>query len=235
MKMIFLGTASYPSINRNSQGILIELEKSSLLIDCGEGIQRQLLIGQVDISKLKNIFITHEHMDHIDGLTGVLAQLIYQTDVSVNIYATSTVTELIKTRLTTCKPELDISRYELIILKHDEDIYIDNISIKAFRTIHTYDSCGFRLSSEGKSIVCSGDFEINNEEERLNMIRNFEDADIAVLDTAHSDINTISSIIIDAKIKLSYLLPLNIYYKEDDINNLDKTIIIAKDFEEVEV
>ena len=49
----------------------VEVDGSGLLIDAGAGIRRtEALLNSVDssLSKVKGIFITHEHSDHISGL-----------------------------------------------------------------------------------------------------------------------------------------------------------------------
>jgi ribonuclease BN (tRNA processing enzyme) len=34
------------------------------VIDCGDGVPRQLAMADVPLSSLRNIFITHQHSDH---------------------------------------------------------------------------------------------------------------------------------------------------------------------------
>lgn len=44
-----------------------------ILIDCGEGTQRQILRSGVGFRRLNRILITHGHLDHILGLAGLLS------------------------------------------------------------------------------------------------------------------------------------------------------------------
>jgi ribonuclease Z len=72
LSVFFLGTAgSVPSARRGLPAVLISRGGERLLVDCGEGTQRQLLrsVGLVDLDR---VFITHFHADHWLGLPGML-------------------------------------------------------------------------------------------------------------------------------------------------------------------
>ncbi len=69
---MFAGTAgSVPSARRGLPAFLVRRGAERILIDCGEGTQRQLL-RSVGLSDLTDIFITHLHVDHWLGLPGLL-------------------------------------------------------------------------------------------------------------------------------------------------------------------
>jgi len=73
IEVVFLGTASaIPSIKKNHSGFLVKTEKHQILVDCGEGIQRQFKIAKENLSKITKILITHWHEDHTVGLAGLL-------------------------------------------------------------------------------------------------------------------------------------------------------------------
>jgi len=70
--VMFAGTAgSVPSARRGLPALLVRRGAERILIDCGEGTQRQLL-RSVGLSDLTDIFITHLHVDHWLGLPGLL-------------------------------------------------------------------------------------------------------------------------------------------------------------------
>ena len=69
---MFAGTAgSVPSARRGLPAFLVRRGAERILIDCGEGTQRQLL-RSVGLSDLTDVFITHLHVDHWLGLPGLL-------------------------------------------------------------------------------------------------------------------------------------------------------------------
>lgn len=75
-KIIVLGTASQvPSTNRNHISVFIRWDDEDILIDPGEGTQRQLIRYKVPINRIKKIFISHFHGDHCLGLPGVIQRL----------------------------------------------------------------------------------------------------------------------------------------------------------------
>ena len=82
IKLTFLGTGdAIPTKKRNHTSILASFANENILIDCGEGTQRQLRKIDLSPTKITRIFITHWHGDHILGLPGLfqtLALLNYQ-------------------------------------------------------------------------------------------------------------------------------------------------------------
>src|SRR3989344_501860 len=76
INIIFLGTsAMIPTKERNHNSILISYKDQGILIDCGEGTQRQLRIAGIKPSKITKLLITHWHGDHTLGIPGLIQNL----------------------------------------------------------------------------------------------------------------------------------------------------------------
>ena len=72
-KVIFLGTAgSVPTPKRSLPAILVKRKGEQLLFDCGEGVQRQMVMAGASFHKTTKVFITHMHGDHVLGLPGLM-------------------------------------------------------------------------------------------------------------------------------------------------------------------
>lgn len=72
IEITFLGTVSgIPTPDRNHAAIILEYygeKKSTILFDCGEGTQKQLMKAGINFMDIDNIFISHWHADHFAGL-----------------------------------------------------------------------------------------------------------------------------------------------------------------------
>ena len=76
MEIIFLGTSGmHPTKERNLFSVLFRYKSENILIDCGEGTQRQLRMINIPSTKTNKILLTHLHGDHINGLPGLLQNL----------------------------------------------------------------------------------------------------------------------------------------------------------------
>jgi ribonuclease Z len=76
IEIIFLGTSSMvPTKERNQSGIFISYKTQGILIDCGEGTQRQFKLANIPITKITKILISHWHSDHTLGLPGLIQSL----------------------------------------------------------------------------------------------------------------------------------------------------------------
>ncbi|MCK4669953.1 MAG: ribonuclease Z [Nanoarchaeota archaeon] len=76
MEVIFLGTSSMvPTKDRNQTSVLVKCRNYDILIDCGEGTQRQMKIKKISPHRIKRILLSHWHGDHTLGLAGLMQTL----------------------------------------------------------------------------------------------------------------------------------------------------------------
>jgi len=76
IKLTFLGTsAEIPTAKRNHFSALLTYNEENILVDCGEGTQRQFRKAFLNPCKITRILLTHFHGDHIYGLPGLISTL----------------------------------------------------------------------------------------------------------------------------------------------------------------
>ncbi len=78
MQALILGTSSAkPTAKRNHPGVLVEVGGKTLLIDCGEGIQRQIITARKKATRIDALLITHWHADHSAGIPALLQSMSF--------------------------------------------------------------------------------------------------------------------------------------------------------------
>ncbi|MGQ0713968.1 MAG: ribonuclease Z [Gemmatimonadaceae bacterium] len=74
----FLGTsAARPTVERNVSSLALIREGETMLFDCGEGTQRQMMRYGISFV-LEDIFFTHLHADHVIGVIGLMRTMALQ-------------------------------------------------------------------------------------------------------------------------------------------------------------
>jgi ribonuclease Z len=76
IKVIFLGTSfAIPTAERNHTALWLNYKGENILVDCGEGTQRQIRKANLNPCKITRILLTHWHGDHFFGILGLLQTL----------------------------------------------------------------------------------------------------------------------------------------------------------------
>jgi ribonuclease BN (tRNA processing enzyme) len=173
-KLILLGTAGGPTPkpNRAAPASAITVNGSTYVIDCGNGVARQLVLAGIKLSSLKAVFVTHHHSDH-NADYGNLLWLAWAADLAtrVDTYGPSPLTRMtkqflamnafdIRTRMT------DEGRPPLAPLISPHDIAGNgfvmedaNVRVTAAIVAHppVKPSLAYRFDCPDRSIVFSGD------------------------------------------------------------------------------
>jgi ribonuclease Z len=102
MRLTFLGTAgSWPTKERNASAIALDLEKELVLLDCGEGTQRQFFHSSASFMRVRRIFLTHFHGDHFLGLPGLIQSMcLNNREEPLDIYGPPDAKEIVGRVLT---------------------------------------------------------------------------------------------------------------------------------------
>jgi len=74
--LTFLGTGNaVPTPKRNHTAMLLTYKNENILIDCGEGTQRQFKFAKLSANKITKLLLTHLHGDHVLGIPGLFQTL----------------------------------------------------------------------------------------------------------------------------------------------------------------
>ena len=145
LTLTFLGTsAARPTVERNVSGIALVREGETLLIECGEGTQRQMMRYGVSFA-LNEVFFTHFHADHFLGVIGLVRTLGLQGRVEPMIlYGPKGGKKLLQAAL-----ELGVERVpfpvEIKELRAGDVIERDGYGLQVFATEHGGGSIGYAL------------------------------------------------------------------------------------------
>jgi len=166
-----LGVCSIAS-GSNGNCYYIGNEHDAILVDAGiscREMEKRMLRLQLSMARVKGIFISHEHSDHIYGLMAVAKKY--------NLPVYSTASTLVKSR---------ISAHSGIScpLRVNEEVSIGSLTVTAFSKFHdAVDPCSFIVQCNGTRVgvftdigkVCS------------EVIRNFKQCNAVFLETNYDE------------------------------------------------
>jgi ribonuclease BN (tRNA processing enzyme) len=85
-RLILLGTGGGPtpkkSVSASAQVIIVN--DTAYIVDCGDGVARQLVAAEVQLRNVKHVFITHHHSDH-NADYGNLLLLSWASGLTTNV------------------------------------------------------------------------------------------------------------------------------------------------------
>lgn len=141
-----------------------EYKEDIIVIDCGLKFPDEDMFG-IDIvipdisyliknkDKVKGIFLTHAHEDHIGALPYVLKQL------NVPVYGTKLTLGIVETKL---KEHGLLSSVELIRINPKDIIKLDSMSVEFIKTNHSIaDSVAIAIHTPIGVVIHTGDFKVD--------------------------------------------------------------------------
>lgn len=196
-KLVLLGTGGGPRPRRGSSASaqVILIDNAAYVVDCGDGVARQLVLANVSLPTMRHVFLTHQHSDH-NADYGNLIWLAWTAGLRTRVDAWGPpplvrMTHLsfemnaydIKTRIA------DEGRIPLVPLVHAHEltrgglVMQDNkVKVTAALVRHppVVPAFGYRFDAPDRSIVISGDTAPSD-----NLIALAQGADILVHDTLY--------------------------------------------------
>ena len=206
-KLILLGTAGGPTpkADRSAPANAIVVDDDIYVIDCGNGVARQMVKAGLDLGRIREVFITHHHSDH-DADYGNLLLLAWATDLHtpVNTYGPPPLKRMTESFL-------EMDAYDIGTREKDEGrpalapliraheirqggpvMHDDNVKVTAALVQHppVTPAFAYRFDCQDRSIVFSGDTRPSE-----NLIELARGADILVHEVI--DLHAIDNVVKD--------------------------------------
>jgi ribonuclease BN (tRNA processing enzyme) len=191
-RVILLGTGGGPRPRKVSSASaqVIVTNNAAYVIDCGNGVARQLVLADVPLTIIRHIFITHQHSDH-NADYGNLIWLAWAAGLRTRVDAWGPPPLEKMTKLFFEMNAYDIEtrisnegRVPLVPLVHVHEIRgngavmsDDNVKVTAALVDHppVVPAFGYRFDAPDRSIVFSGDTAPSD-----NLVRLAQGADVLV-------------------------------------------------------
>ena len=150
MRLTFLGTAgSWPTKDRSASAIALDTEKELVLLDCGEGTQRQFFQSSASFMRVRRVFFSHFHGDHFLGLPGLIQSMCLNNRTEpLDIYGPPDAEEMVGRAL---KMGYFTLRFPVVVhaLSAGASVDLDGYSVRTSSAVHPVPSLAYRIE-EGR-------------------------------------------------------------------------------------
>jgi ribonuclease BN (tRNA processing enzyme) len=173
-RLILLGTGGGPRPRKNvmSTAHVIIANDVPYVVDCANGVPRQLVLAGVALAEVRHVFVTHHHSDH-NADYGNLLLLAWASGLRtrVDTWGPPPLEKMTRLFFEMSAPDIDVriadeGRVPLVPLIHPHEITQDgpvmqdeNVKVTAARVEHPLvaDAFAYRFDAPDRSIVISGD------------------------------------------------------------------------------
>jgi ribonuclease Z len=149
LSVVFAGTAgSVPNARRGLPATLIRRGGDRILVDCGEGTQRQL-IRSVGLADLDVVFLTHLHVDHWLGLPGMIKSFeLRDRDRALTVYGPPGTRQAMQAmRVVVGRPRFGLT---VIDLEKFEEVDFGDYLVAAIPARHRTEAFGYALVEDDR-------------------------------------------------------------------------------------
>lgn len=204
-EMLFFGTCSGTEPIKGMHHCAWAIKKSDgyYWFDAGENCSRTAHLMGENLRNVKNIFISHPHLDHIGGLMNLIAVIrkLFSRDKAIReeplglFVPKMDLWKYLRLYFQTGEPDIE-NRFKINAKEISDGLIFEdeNVRVEAFSNKHMDHSYGdekisysFRITIDGKVIVFSGD--VKNLDEVDKVVG--EGCDFLIMETGHHDADDI--------------------------------------------
>ena len=148
--VVFLGTsAAMPTRYRGLPGLVLKYRGSLLLFDCGEGTQHRLVEAGLSPLKIKAVFITHLHGDHVFGLPGLIQSMAMNNRrESLYVYGPRGIAHLLEAVFEAARFAPPFNIYVVEVRGGERFRVLDRVWVSVFPVRHTVEAYGYAVYEE---------------------------------------------------------------------------------------
>ncbi|MDE6007286.1 MAG: ribonuclease Z [Muribaculaceae bacterium] len=134
-----------PTVRHLPSCTVVDHRGTLYMIDCGEGAQRSFQLARLKFSRLRHIFLTHLHGDHVLGLPGLLSSLALGNEGGkITIHTFAEGERILRTILDFFAKELTFELDFNIIRPEDAVIlHTPSLSVRSVRLHHRVPCVGY--------------------------------------------------------------------------------------------
>jgi ribonuclease Z len=231
MKVIFLGTGEAFDENNPNDSVLIIKDKTTLLLDCGYDIPKEIWKYNDDTEFLDYIFISHSHADHYFGLPPLLVRMWEDNRIKpINIICEKNVKkDIIKLLELGYQGFSQKFRFKInfILIETFKKININGLELDFADTIHSKYNLAIKITDNNKSVCYSGDGMFNENTVKLYKNSNLLIQETYLLDQekiGHATINNTIKMAKENNIDCLALTHINRNLRKDDIKKIKDII-----------
>ncbi|HUH78462.1 MAG TPA: ribonuclease Z [Methanoregula sp.] len=148
LQVYFLGTAgALPTPTRNPPCIMIRRGSDTLLFDCGEGAQQQMMRARCGFT-VNAIFVTHWHADHFLGIFGLVQTMSFNGRTEpLTVYGPEWVGEFVATLKKVARFNLKFA-IDAVALEQGSWVRFEGYTVTAFPVSHGLPALGYVLEED---------------------------------------------------------------------------------------